>query len=395
MKDLIYIWYDECRTVLRDKGIMIFILFVPLAYPLLYSYVYTNEVCRDVPAAVVDDSGTAISREFISKVDGTPDVKIMGTYTSVDEAKREVEAHHAYGIIHIPESFSYDLMSGKQTHVGLYCNMSSMLYYKALLLACTDVSLAMNNTIKVDRTGATTIRDEEIAKMPILYDHLSLFNPQSGFAAFLIPPVLMLIIQQTLLLGIGMEMGNTREKWYGSVIPFDGHYKRVMPIVWGKALFYFPLYFIAGVYMATAVTNGFYLPSIGDYWTFLAFIVPYILDCIFFAITLSSLIYRREDCILIFVFMSVPMVFLSGVSWPGSAMPAFWTYFSYLFPSTFGMNIYPRIMTMGCNLNDIAPLYIGLWIQVAVYFGLSCWVYIANIRKMLRAKKPSSVITNI
>lgn len=386
MKDLIYIWYDECRTVLKDKGILIFIIFVPFAYPLLYSYVYTNEVCRDVPCAVVDDSKSSLSREFISNVDGTPDAKVMGTYTNMQEAELQVKEHHAYGIIHIPESFTYDLQNGEQTHVGLYCNLSSMLYYKALLLACTDISLNMNNDIKVERIGATTDRDEEITKMPIEYEHVSLYNPQGGFAAFLIPPILMLIIQQTLLLGIGMEMGNTREKYYGSVIPFDFHYKRIMPIVWGKALFYLPIYFLSAVFMVTAVNHWFHLPTLGDYWTYLAFVIPYILDCIFFAMVLSSLIYRREDCILIFVFMSVPMVFLSGISWPGSAIPTFWKYFSYLFPSSLGMNAYPRIMTMGCNLHDIAPLYIGIWVQLAVYFGLVCWVYIRNIRKMLNVR---------
>ena len=310
MKNLLYIWYDEVRTVLRDKGILIFIVFVPLAYPLLYSYVYTNEVCRDVPAAVVDDSKSTLSREFISNVDGTPDVKIIGTFSNVKDAEQSIKEHDAYAIIQIPESFEYDLRHGNQTKVGLYCDMSSMLYYKAFLLACTDVSLNMNNDIKVERLGSITTRDEEITKMPILYEHKSMYNPQQGFAAFLIPPILMLIIQQTLLLGIGMEMGNTREKYMGSVIPFDFHYKRVMPIVWGKALVYLPLYFVEAVYMVTFVNRSFRLPTMGDYRTFVLFIIPYLLACIFFAITLSSLIYRREDCILIFVFMSVPMVFL-------------------------------------------------------------------------------------
>lgn len=386
MKDLIYIWYHECHTVLRDKGILIFIVFVPLAYPLLYSYVYTNEVCRDVPVAVVDDCRSSLSREFISKVDATPDARVMGIYRSVAEAEELVKHHNAYGIMRIPESFNHDLQLGDQTSVGLYCDLSSMLYYKALLLACTDVSLSMNNDIKVERIGTSTMRDEEIAKMPILYDHISLYNPQGGFAAFLIPPILMLIIQQTLLLGIGMEMGNTREKYNGSVIPHDFHYRRIMPIVWGKALFYLPIYFIEGVYMVTCVNHWFHLPTLGNYWTFIAFIIPYSLACIFFAITLSSLIYRREDCILIFVFMSVPMVFLSGVSWPASNIPMFWKCFSYLFPSTLGMNAYPRIMTMGCNLNDIAPFYVGIWVQAAFYFATSCWVYIRNIRKMLYGK---------
>lgn len=383
MKNLLYIWYDEVRTVLRDKGILIFIVFVPLAYPLLYSYVYTNEVCRDVPAAVVDDSKSTLSREFISNVDGTPDVKIIGTFSNVKDAEQSIKEHDAYAIIQIPESFEYDLRHGNQTNVGLYCDMSSMLYYKAFLLACTDVSLNMNNDIKVERLGSITTRDEEITKMPILYEHKSMYNPQQGFAAFLIPPILMLIIQQTLLLGIGMEMGNTREKYMGCVIPFDFHYKRVMPIVWGKALVYLPLYFVEAVYMVTFVNRSFRLPTMGDYGTFVLFIIPYLLACIFFAITLSSLIYRREDCILIFVFMSVPMVFLSGVSWPRSAMPQFWRYFSDIFPSTLGMNGYVRIMTMGCSIHDIANIYIGLWIQTAFYFGTACLVYFKNIQKMM------------
>ena len=383
MKNLLYIWYDEVRTVLRDKGILIFIVFVPLAYPLLYSYVYTNEVCRDVPAAVVDDSKSTLSREFISNVDGTPDVKIIGTFSNVKDAEQSIKEHDAYAIIQIPESFEYDLRHGNQTKVGLYCDMSSMLYYKAFLLACTDVSLNMNNDIKVERLGSITTRDEEITKMPILYEHKSMYNPQQGFAAFLIPPILMLIIQQTLLLGIGMEMGNTREKYMGSFIPFDFHYKRVMPIVWGKALVYFPLYFVEAVYMVTFVNRSFRLPTMGDYRTFVLFIIPYLLACIFFAITLSSLIYRREDCILIFVFMSVPMVFLSRVSWPRSAMPQFWRYFSDIFPSTLGMNGYVRIMTMGCSIHDIANIYIGLWIQTAFYFGTACLVYFKNIQKMM------------
>lgn len=387
MKDWLYIWYNECKTVLHDKGILIFIIFVPLAYPLLYSYVYTNEVCRDVPAVVVDNSNSALSREFISKVDGTPDVKIIGTYTSVQEAEEQIKQHNAYAIIDIPESFAYDIQHGDQTKVGLFCDMSAMLYYKAFLLTCTNVSLNMNNDIKVERLGAVTTRDEELTKMPILYEHKPLYNPQQGFAAFLIPPILMLIIQQTLLLGIGMEMGNTREKNMGSVIPFNIHYKRVMPIVWGKAMLYLPLYFVSAIYMVTFVNSSFRLPTMGNYWTFIAFIIPYLLSCIFFAITLSSLIYRREDCILIFVFMSVPMVFLSGVSWPRSAMPMFWKVFSDFFPSTLGMNGYIRIMSMGCNLHDIAPIYIGLWIQVAVYFGASCLIYYKSINKMMYGRK--------
>ena len=53
--------------------------------------------------------------------------------------------------------------------------------------------------------GNTTERQDEISTAPIEYEDISLFNPQDGFASFLIPAVLILIIQQTLLLGIGLQ----------------------------------------------------------------------------------------------------------------------------------------------------------------------------------------------
>lgn len=384
ISNILQIWYNELTTVMRDKGILIFILFVPLAYPLLYSYVYTNEVVRNVPAAVVDESNSSLSRELIRKIDASPDVYIHSLCHNMSEAEELIKRQKVYGIIRIPSTFDRDIWQGKQTHIGLYCDMCSMLYYKALMLTATNVSLDMNKDIKVENhLHATTGRQEEIIRMPVEYDYVSLYNPQSGFAAFLIPPVLMLIIQQTLLLGIGMSAGDTRERWHGSLVPLLSAYKNPLHIAAGKMLFYFMLYFILGIYMFTFVTRSFALPQLGGYITFLAFLTPFLLACISLAMVLSALVYRREDCIMIFVFLSVPLLFLSGISWPGSSMPAFWKYVSWLFPSTFGLNGYVRIQGTGASLHDVAFEYYGLWIQASAYFLLACLLY---RRQMSRIK---------
>lgn len=388
--NIFQIWYREIGNIIRDKGIMIFILFVPLAYPLLYSYVYTNEVVRDVPVAVVNESNSDLSREILRKMDASPDMKIEAYCTNMDEARELVKRKKVYGIIRIPETLTKDLSRGEQTTLGLYCDMSSMLYYKALLVTATNVSLEVNKNIKVDHyiTGYTD-RQDEISKMPIEYDYVPLYNPQSGFAAFLIPPVLMLIIQQTLLLGIGMSMGNSRERHQGSVIPLHPWYKNPVHIVVGKALPYFMLYMVLAIYMFTVVTGMFTLPKLGHYETFVALIIPYLLACIFLAMVLSAFIYRREDSILLLVFLSVPLLFLSGLSWPAPSMPEFWKYVSYLFPSTFGMNGYVRVTSMGASLNDIRIEYMALWIQAGVYFLLACWFYRRQIVAMTRRVRPS------
>lgn len=391
--NIFQIWYRELGNIMRDKGIMIFILFVPLVYPLLYSYVYTNEVVREVPVAVVDESASALSREILRRMDASPDMKVEARCTNMDEARELLRRHRVYGIVRIPSSLTRDLARGEQTTIGLYCDMSSMLYYKALLVTATNVSLEVNKDIKVGHyvTG-TTDRQDEVSKMPIEYDYVPLYNPQSGFAAFLIPPVLMLIIQQTLLLGIGMSAGNSRERHRGSAIPLHPWYKNPVHIVIGKALPYFMLYIVLALYMFTVVTDMFTLPRLGHYATFVVFVIPYLLACIFLAMTLSAFIYRREDSILLLVFLSVPMLFLSGLSWPAAAMPSFWRYVSYLFPSTFGMNGYVRISAMGASLSDISTEYMALWIQAGVYFLLACWFYRRQILALTRRLNPNTII---
>lgn len=394
--NIIQIWMTEMNEIIHDKGILIFIIFVPLCYPLLYSYVYTNEVVREVPFAVIDDNNSSSSREFIRKMDATPDAKLVAHCNSVEEARQLLKESKIYGVVHIPKTFTYDIWRGEQTTVGLYCSMSSLLYYKALLLAANNVSLDMNRDIKVEQhLHPTTREDEKISRMPIEYDYVSLYNPQSGFAAFLIPPVLMLIIQQTLFLGIGMSMGNQREKCLARMLPKRKWYRRPFDIVTGKAIFYFMLYLLMAIYMYTAVTRWFGLPNLGDYYVFLQFIVPYILACIFMAMVLSVLVYRREDCIMLFVFLSVPLLFMSGISWPSSEIPTIWKYVSWLFPSTFRMNGYLRIMGNGASIADIRHEYIGLWCQVVVYATLACIMYRFRLKAIVKRLSSADTRTQI
>ena len=340
---------------------------------------------REVPFAVIDDCNSSMSREFIRKMDATPEAHMAAHCNNVSEARQLLMERKIYGVVRIPKNFNHDIWRGEQTTVGLYCDMSSLLYYKALLLAANNVSLDMNRDIKVDdHLHPMTRQDEEIARMPIEYDYISLFNPQSGFAAFLIPPVLMLILQQTLFLGIGMSMGNQREKCLARMLPKRKWYRRPVDIVLGKAIFYFILYLLMAIYAYAAITRWFSLPDVGNYFVFLRFIIPYILACIFMAMVLSVLVYRREDCIMLFVFLSVPLLFMSGISWPGSEIPVFWKYVSWLFPSTFGMNGYLRIMGTGASITDIHHEYVGLWCQVGVYGLLACFMYRLRLKAIVK-----------
>ena len=376
MNSVFYICQKELKAVFKDQGVLIFFLLVPLAYPLLYAFIYTGEVVREVPAAVVDMNKSTLSREFIRKVDATPDVKIQSHCADMEEAKLLLKESKVYDVIYIPESFSSDINKGIQTQVTLYCDMSGMLYYKAILTASTEVSLKMNKAIKVKRAGNTTNRQDEISATPITYEAVNLFNPQAGYASFLLPAVLILIIQQTLLLGVGLSAGTARENnRFRDLVPLSRQYQGTLRIVLGKSSAYFIIYAIVSAYILCVVPKIFSLVQIAQAGTLAAFILPYVLSCIFFAMTCSIFIHHREACMMIYVFTSVPLLFISGVSWPGSAIPEFWRVISWLFPSTFGINGYIAINSMGATLDQVLPEFRALWIQTGVYFLTTCIVY--------------------
>lgn len=358
--DAFCIWKDELKSVFKDGGVLIFFFLVPFAYPLLYSFIYNNEVVHEAKMVVVDRSGSYLSREFTRRVDATPDVKVVAVRTDMEEARRMLDRKEAYGILYFPAEFSKDLHRGRRTTVPLYCDMSSLLFYKAFLLAATEVSLDMGKEISLSyRPLNGTAKEEEITANPIPYESVTLFNTQNGFAGFLVPAILILVIQQTLVLGIGMLEGTRREKGIMS----HGQ----LP----KAFAYASLYVPVCIWVLVIVPKLFALPQVGDPVTVLLFILPYLFASIFFAMTLSGLMTTREAPMLVFVFTSVILLFISGVSWPKEAIPPFWRAVGYLFPSTPGVQGFIRINTCGATLSEVAHEYHTLWIQAGVYFLLA------------------------
>ena len=71
LNDICAVWRDEMKSVLGDEGVLIFFVLVPLAYPLLYSWIYNNETVREVPVVVVDQSNSVESRQFVRMADAS------------------------------------------------------------------------------------------------------------------------------------------------------------------------------------------------------------------------------------------------------------------------------------------------------------------------------------
>lgn len=374
------VWVEEARAVLRDEGLLIFFVLVPLLYPLAYSWIYNNELVRDVPVVVVDDSRSALSRRFVRLCDATPDVAVVAKATDIGTARQLLASQEAKAIYYLPSDFAVRVARGEQAVVNVYCDMGMMLNYKAAYQAALTVAQGMGAEIAVARAGNATAREDELTAQPLGVRDVAMFNPSGGYGSFILPAVLMLILQQTLALGMGLAAGTARERNAGGRIFVAGQGSPLVAVA-GKALFHATAYVPVTFYLAFIVPRLFNFVTIGRPADLLAVLLPFMVASVFFAMAVSLVVRRREDVMLLVVFASVPLLFLSGVSWPRCAMPLVWEAVSWLFPSTFGIRAYVSVNTMGATAADVAAECRALWIQAAVYCAAVCVGYWRSARK--------------
>jgi ABC-2 type transport system permease protein len=303
----------------------------------------------------------------------------------LDEGISLVSRQLVKGIYFIPSDFESNILRMKQGTVSVYCDMSLMLTYKAAYQTALAVSQTMNKEIQIQLAGRYTKREEQIQAAPLQCDDVALYNPGGGYGSAILPAVLMLILQQTLVLGIGMAAGTAREtNRFSDLVPIQSHYHGTFRIVLGKAMVYFMIYAVMGTWLTVVVPRLFNFPHLAQWYNLLMLMLPYTLACIFFGITVSCLVRYRENVMLLMVFVSIPLLFLSGASWPQSAIPGFWQGISWLFPSTFGVRAYVRLNSMGGSIGDVLTEYQILWLHVLIYFVIACLVYRRQIQLACR-----------
>ena len=84
---------------------------------------------------------------------------------------------------------------------------------------------------------------------------------------------------------------------------------------------------------------------------------------------------------LVVVFTSVPLLFMSGVSWPLSAISGVWQGVSVLFPSTFCIRGFIRMSSMGALLPDVIKEYHALWMQTVCYASTAAFVIWRRVKR--------------
>ncbi len=382
IKDFWGIFCHEFRQIFSDSGVLLIFLVAGLAYPLLYNVVYLNGILSDTPVAVVDNCDSQDSHRFIREIDATREVRIAANCVNMAEAEKMMQERKVNGIIYFPSDFTEKLVRNETATFSVYADMSSFLYYKNALMATNFVMLHEVGQIQMKRFASAGMSEQQISQTvkPLGYEDNNPYNRAFNYSFFLISAILMIIIQQTLFYGMSLLVGTARERNRSfASLPdkLEGH--GVGRVVLGRGGAYWLLYIAVGMYIAFIVPAIFGIPQRGEFHDVLALLVFFITDCVFFSMTWSTLITRRESVFLLFLAMSPVALFLTGCSWPTIAFPEFWKWFSYIFPSTFGAQGFINLSTAGGDMGSADVQMKAMVLQTIIYFFLACAaVYLEN-----------------
>ena len=364
----------EAKYIFRDKAVFFSFVIVAIAVSFIYTYLYSEETLQELPIGVVDEDNTAQSRQLLRMIDATSQTAIYSSYLNLTEAEKAFQQEKIRGIVTIPNGFSRDLQRGEQPTISVYADASYMLYYKQVLTATKVSATYLNAGVEVKRTSAqgklpTQAHDEA---MPVSAQVVSLYNPSLGYATFLIPIVLVIIFQTTILTAVGMLGGTMREgNKLKKIYPNSDSFWGALPIVMGKATTYLAFSMVILLIILGIIMPLFGIPVRSTILSTMVFMIPFILSIVFMGLCLLNFLRRREDAIMLIMYTSLPAVMLTGFSWPTVAMSEWLNVFSYIVPTTLGSKGFISITQMGAHLTTIMPYWMGMWALCLVYLVLA------------------------
>ena len=380
LNDILLIAKYEYRSMLRSLPVLLVLGGGIFFYGLLYNYMYSPNVLREVPVAIVDESRTPLSRHYIRLLDATPQVRVQGVVNDRMEARERMKKGEVSGIVFLPDDFEAKVGRGEEAVFISYNTAITFLYYAALKEASTGAMLALNDEV---RPGQVVFLDANVVQ-PVINTRsmevqgIALYNGNGGYATYLIPAVLMVILFQTMLMVISMRCGMEYEQRMlplFQVVNGTSSWRTAISIVIGKSVVYVGFYAMFTIFLLGFLPLVFHLPHLASPLLLVQLMIPYLFATAFFGLSCSPFFKDSDAPLLLIAFFSVGLLFLSGISWPLELMPWPWRLLHCLLPAPVGVLAFVKANSMGADITDISREMMLLWGQCAVYFFVACFVY--------------------
>lgn len=389
MKEILGRFYEvlkrEARFIVKDMDLVTIVLLSPLFYAFFYTSIYSYKTEKEVPVAVVDMDHSHASKTLIRDLDSHQLIDVSEVVPDYSSGIDRIYRLEAQGLIYIPQGFESSLKSGQGTDIKIYLNTSRFLVSNDLNKAINEVTGTLASGVRIrffQMQGFSFSQAKEISE-PLRSEVKPLFNPLESYGDFLIPGLLVLILQQTLLIGLSESIAKEREE--GSLLQlYNSAGRNIFTTISGKGAFYFLLYASYALLFYTLHFSIFKISFKGSVSAAAVMTAIFLFAAVCLATLVSSFFKRKIISLQVVAFTSYPVFLMSGYAWPFQAMPKFIRLAGGLLPSTPYLNAFNRIIQMGAGWQDIMPEFIHLVILALSGFLITALRLKLLIRKEIR-----------
>jgi ABC-2 type transport system permease protein len=364
------------KSIFQDKAALLLFFISGIVYSFFYPLPYSAESVRGVPVAVVDQDNSALSRQLIRYAGAHPGIDVVRVTTRPEEAQELIWQGDAAGAMFIPADFSRKVLAGAAPEVEVSGNGSYPLLNKVVLNGLAEVAGTLSAGVEIRRLSAATpsAMQAEALRQPLGTEALPMFNVREGYASYIVPGVVVLVMQQTFLLGIGLLFGSWSSARSFPYAPTAASYFGALN-AFALVVVLNAMYFFGFVFWWQDYPRG------GNLVGTIVLTVLYSYAVAALGILIGTFFRTRERSIQLLVATSMPIMFLSGLSWPTSAIPVPLQAASWLLPSTAAIQGFIATNQMGASLHEVRT-------ELAALAGLAIVLVAAGLRQWRRMAQP-------
>lgn len=382
-QSIIKLFLREVALVAKDHSLLLTLLIAPLLYAFFYGSIYINKEEQNVKLAVVDDDHSRLSRLLQQNIDNSPIIELIH-FPNLEEAKEQMYRGNCQGYFYIPKGTESNLLTLKQSNVVLAVNAARFLPSSDILMSVQQICLTIGAGVRLQYFQKSEGMSSKIAMqnvMPVNLDYRPMFNERSSYGAFLLPGLLALILQQTLLIGLSESVAGERQhsrigEWLKGGISIG---------IWGKGLFYLFLFAAYAFFFLNVNYSLLNLPMRGSGFELSLLLILFILTLIPMAQFIGSLFKSQLLCLQMMAFSTYPIFLITGYSWPFESLPRVVQWISMFLPTTPFIKMYTAIVQSGAGLFSQPGTLLHLVALWLLYSGLA-YYRIMGIKKSINIK---------
>jgi len=324
------------KELYRDLVGLGFLLGMPLAFILIFSFAFGGQATSPVSIGVVDEDQSQISAAFVSCLESIPALEVLSpVYKSQSEAEEELNTGGLSIYLLIPRGFGKTVERHQAIDLTLAYNQVDPMLPQRVMPVVSAAALGFLN-IPVPLNIELSQREAEIKD-----EYINYLIP--GMAVF----GLMILITS-----VGGIMVRDRVRGFLSRLMTTP--ARPSDFIFGYTLPFIPVIIIStAIYLGVGILMG--LSIIGNLG--LAFLVLFIIGicCMGMGMILGTLAKSEEQATGAPWIFIVPLVMISGAWWPVEQMPLVIKGIAEALPFLHAMDACRDVVTRGASFTTILP----------------------------------------